>query len=146
MNRTARLLAVAVALLGAALARADTAADDWKKLTGTWKIDAATLNGDDVSAAFKEAALTIEEGKYKLAVMGMTDAGTLKIDPARKPKQMTITGTDGPSKGKTLPAIYEIDGDTVRICYTLDGKDPPAEFRSTAENKTLLVTYKRDKK
>ena len=59
---------------------------------------------------------------------------------------MTITGTDGPSKGKTLPAVYEVDGDSLKVCYTLDGKDPPTEFKSTAENKTLLVTYKRDKK
>ena len=146
MNRIAGPLAVTVALLGAPVVRADAAGDDWKKLTGAWKIDAATLNGEDVSAAFKEAALTIAEGNYKLAFMGMTDAGTLKIDAAKRPKQMTITGTDGPSKGKTLPAIYEIDGDTLKICYTLDGKDPPAEFKSTAENKTLLVTYKRDKK
>jgi uncharacterized protein (TIGR03067 family) len=144
MSRTAGLVTVAV--LVALVARADTPADDWKKLSGTWKVDTATLNGDDATGAFKEAVLTVEEGKYKVTFGGMSDAGTLTIDPAKKPKLMTITGTDGPSKGKTLPAIYEIDGDTLRICYTLAGKEPPTEFKSTAENKTLLVTYKRDKK
>ena len=146
MTRTAGLLTVAVALAGAAVVRADAAADDWKKLAGTWKVDSATLNGDDTTGVFKETVLAIEEGKYKVDFMGTTDAGTLKIDPAKKPKLMTITGTDGPNKGKTLPAIYEVDGDTLKVCYTLAGTDPPAEFKSTAENTTLLVTYKRGKK
>ena len=146
MNRTVALLAVAVVLLATPLVRADAAADDWKKLAGAWKVDAATLNGEDATGAFKEAVLTIEEGKYKVAFAGMSDAGTLKLDPARKPKLMTITGTDGPNRGKTLPAIYEIEADTLKVCYTLEGKNPPTEFKSTADNKTLLVTYKRDKK
>ena len=147
MNRVAGLLAVAIALVVGSFARADATADDWKKLAGTWKVEAAVLNGDDATAAFKEAVLTIEEGKYNVAFAGMTYAGTLALEPAKKPRQMTITGTDGPSKGKTIPAIYEIDGDALKVCYTLGGgKDAPTEFKSTAENKTLLVTYKRDKK
>ena len=146
MTRTAGLPTVAVALFVAAFAQADTAADDWKKLAGAWKVDAAVLNGEDQTATFKETVLTIQEGKYKVDFAGMSDAGTLKIDPAKKPKLMTVTGTDGPSKGMTLPAIYEVDGDTLKVCYTLEGKDPPTEFKSTAENKTLVVTYKRGKK
>ena len=146
MNGIAGLLTVAIALCATSLLRADAAADDWKKLAGTWKVEAATFNGDDATAAFKEAVLTVEEGKYKVDFAGMTDVGTLKIHPAKKPKLMTIIGTDGPNKDKTVPAIYEIDGDTLKVCYTLDGKEAPKEFKSTAETKTLLVTYKRDKK
>lgn len=145
MKPIAGLFALLVAVATCPTARGDAAADDWKKLIGTWKVDAATLNGDDAKAALKDAVLTIEEGKYKLR-LGNTDAGTLAIEPGKTPKQMTITGTDGPNKGKTFPAIYEIDGDTLKICYALQAKESPKEFRSTAENKTLLVTYKRDKK
>ena len=146
MTRTIGMLAMTVSFVTVGAVRGDAVADDWKKLVGTWKVDAATFNGEDATATFKTTVLTIEEGKYKLVFGGMNDLGTLKIDPAKKPKQMTITGTDGPSKGKALPAIYEIEGDTLKVCYTLDGKDPPDEFKSTAENKRLLVTYKREKK
>jgi uncharacterized protein (TIGR03067 family) len=146
MVRIAGLMTFAVVLAAGPAARGDATADDWKKLAGTWKVDAATLNGNDAVSALKPAALTIEEGKYRL-VLGNTDTGTLAIDPGKKPKAMTIKGTDGPNKGKTIPAIYEIDGDTLKICYTLGGgTDAPTEFKSTAANKTLLVTYKRDKK
>jgi uncharacterized protein (TIGR03067 family) len=146
MKRFAGLMVVAAAVVLSPSVRGDAAAEDWKKMAGTWKVDSATLNGQDTTAGLKAVVLTIEEGKYNVDFAGMADAGTVKLDPAKKPKQMTITGTDGPSKGKTMPAIYEVEGDTLKVCYALDGKEPPAEFKSTAENKTLLVTYKRDKK
>jgi uncharacterized protein (TIGR03067 family) len=141
------LLTLAVVVtIGSTSMQADATADEWKKLAGTWNVEAATFNGNDATATFKTAVLTIEEGKYKL-VFGGTDAGTLKIDPEKKPKSMTIEGTEGPNKGKTIPAIYEIDGDTLKICYALGGaKEAPSELKSTAENKTLLMTYKREKK
>ena len=153
MNRVAGLLAVAIAVVVGSFARADATADDWKKLAGTWKVEGATLNGADATAALKSAVLTIEEGKYKL-FLGNTDTGTLAIDPAKKPKAMTITGTDGPNKGKTIPAIYEIDGDTVKICYTLGGEqgrpdgvqidrreqDPPRRPTSGTRNDRRLPT------
>ena len=145
MKRIAGLLALSVAVVMGPAARGDAAADDWKKLAGTWKVDAATLNGDDAKAMLKDAVLTIEEGKYKLQ-LGVTDAGTLAIDPNKKPKQMTITAAEGPNKGKTFPAIYQVDGDALKICYTLVGKEAPKEFKSTPETKTLLVAYKREKK
>ncbi len=67
----------------------------------------------------------MNEGKYTLRPGGNKDKGTLKIDPAAKPKRITITGTDGPTKGKTMQAIYEIDGDTFKVCYALDGEAAP---------------------
>ena len=59
---------------------------------------------------------------------------------------MDVLGTEGPNKGKTFPSIYELDGDTLKICYTLEGKDRPAGFESKEGTETLLVTYKRAKK
>lgn len=59
---------------------------------------------------------------------------------------MDVTGTDGPNKGKTIPAIYELDGDTLRICYDLSGKECPKEFKTEKNTKLYLVTYKKDKR
>ena len=146
MKRIAGFVALLVAVIACPVARGDAAADEWKKLAGTWKVEKATFNGDDSTALFNGTVLTLEDGKFKVAFAGMNDVGTLTLDPDKKPKQMTIVGTDGPSKGKTMPAIYEIDGDMLKVCYALDGKEAPKEFKSTAETKTLLVAYKRDKK
>lgn len=119
--------------------------DEWKGLKGTWNIEKAISKGADQSTIFKSFVLTIDEGKYTLNYGAGVDKGTLKIDAAAKPRRLTITGTDGPSKGKTIEAIYEVDGDALKICYAIDGKDPPKEFESKEGTQTLFVVYKRGK-
>ena len=63
-----------------------------------------------------------------------------KIDSSAKPKAITVHGTEGPNKGKTFPAIYEREGETLRICYDLSGGKRPAEFKSVEGTKLYLVT------
>ena len=58
---------------------------------------------------------------------------------------MDITGTDGPNKGKTLLAIYEQEGDTLRVCYDLSGQGRPTELRTNEGTPLFLVTYQRAK-
>jgi len=58
---------------------------------------------------------------------------------------MDITGTEGPNKGKTILAIYERDGDTLRVCYDLSGKSRPSEFKTTEGTRLFLVEYKLQK-
>ena len=45
-----------------------------------------------------------------------------KIDPTQKPKTMDFTSTKGEDKGKTSLAIYEFDGDTLKICFADEGR------------------------
>ncbi|HUJ71287.1 MAG TPA: TIGR03067 domain-containing protein, partial [Verrucomicrobiae bacterium] len=75
----------------------------------------------------------------------LPDKGTYTIDSTTKPKSMTVTGTEGPNNGKTFPAIYELKGDQLRICYDLSGAKRPTEFKSIAGTQLYLVTYNRKK-
>jgi uncharacterized protein (TIGR03067 family) len=74
-----------------------------------------------------------------------SDYGTWTIDTSKNPKQMTITGTNGPNAGKTFPSIYKLDGDALQICYDLSGAKHPTEFKSVKETRLYLVNYKRQK-
>jgi len=133
-------------VLSFALAGWSADAKDGAGNDGVWLPSAAELGGqpfpDEVRKSMK---LVIKDGKYTVTVGQAVDQGTVKLNPSAKPKQMEITGTDGPNKGKTFLAIYERDGDTLRVCYDLSGKSYPTEFKSNAENKLFLVTYKREK-
>lgn len=127
-----------------------TRADDAKKgdsLDGTWVPSAAELGGkafpDEVRKTIK---LVIDADKYTVSVGGAPDKGTVKLNPKSTPKGMDITGTDGPNKGKTIQAIYERDGDTLKVCYDLSGKARPTEFKTKEGTQLFLVTYKRDTK
>ena len=115
-------------------------------LQGTWLPATAELAGkmfpDEIRKTIK---LVVKDDKYTVTVGRAVDQGTVKLNPSAKPKELDITGTDGPNKGKTILAIYERDGDTLRICYDLSGKGRPAEFKTQEGTQLFLVTYKREK-
>ena len=122
------------------------APDDAKAVQGSWTPDKAELAGQPMAeAVLKSISLKLENGKYEVFVGDEPDRGTYTLDSTSKPKGMTITGTEGPNQGKTFPAIYELKGDTLRICYDLSGAKRPTEFKSIAGTKLYVVTYKRKK-
>lgn len=123
-------------------ARGDDPKADDKALQGTWEVAEAELGGKPIS--LKGVTLTLEDGKYTLK-SGSLDKGTYSADAGKKPKEMDIKGTEGPNKGKTFPAIYELSGDTLKICYDLSGKARPTEFKTAEGTKQFLATYKRKK-
>jgi uncharacterized protein (TIGR03067 family) len=128
------------------LSRGDDAKDDAKSIDGTWLASAAELGGEKFSDEVRKTIkLVIGDGKYTVTVGKNPDRGTVKVDPSKKPKEMDITGTEGPNKGKTILAIYEMTDDTLRICYDLSGKARPSEFKTSKDTKLFLVTYKREK-
>ena len=115
-------------------------------LEGAWLPSVAELAGkpfpDEVR---KTIRLEIKGDQYTVTVGTVPDRGTCKRNPSAKPKALDITGTEGPNKGKTILAIYERNGDTLRVCYDLSGKSRPGEFKTAAGTPLFLVEYKRQK-
>jgi uncharacterized protein (TIGR03067 family) len=133
-------------ILSFLLAARSADARDGDTVEGAWLPSAAELAGktfpDEVRKSIK---LVIEDGKYTVSLGKAVDKGTIKLNTAAKPKELDITGTDGPNKGKKILAIYERDGDTLRICYDLSGKGRPKAFKTNEGTQLFLVTYKREK-
>lgn len=136
---------IAIGFIGAAVVNL-LAADrhDNKALRGDWIPVKAELGGTPMpDAVLKTISMKLGDGTYDVSVAGAPDKGTYEIDPAAKPKGMVIKGTEGPNKGRVIPAIYELDGKSLRICYDLSGAERPKEFKSVAGTKLYLVTYQR---
>lgn len=133
----------------AALA-ADPAPDaDAKALQGGWAIDAATLAGRDHGEDFQGMKLVIAGEKFTIEFGKNSDKGTFTLDPAKSPKRIDIkTSPDGPFKGKTLPGIYELNGDKLVLCLDADGRPDarPTKFEAKEMTRAMLLTYKREKK
>jgi uncharacterized protein (TIGR03067 family) len=143
--KTVPCICIAMILFAAAVWSQD-AADERKLLQGAWLPTAAELSEKPFDeATLKAMKLVIEGDKYTVTVGKAIDKGAVKIDPAAKPKTMDIIGDDGPNKGKTFLAIYELNGDTLRICYDLTGKARPGEFKTKKGEQLFLATYKRAK-
>ncbi len=131
---------VSVAMLTATAADPPAA----EALEGAWTPVKAELGGQPMDdSVLKTISLKLHHGDYEVSVAGQPDKGTYTIDSSTKPRAMTITGTDGPNKGKTFPAIYELRGGTLRICYDLSGHKRPEEFKTEPGTRLYLVTYRR---
>ena len=137
-------IAFALVVTCSSAAGSEDAKDD--NLDGTWLPAAAELGGkkfpDEVRKSIK---LELKGDEYTVTVGTNPDRGTCKRNPSAKPKALDITGTEGPNKGRTILAIYERDGDTLRICYDLSGKSRPEEFKTTDGSQLFLVEYKLQK-
>lgn len=144
MTRCAGLV-VALVLAGAATAQ--DGADDQKKLAGTWVLASGENDGKAVSAeALKTSRLVFDGDKHVVTVGGTVYKGTQKLDPAAKPKAIDITDTEGPFKGKTILGIYDVSGDTFKICYDPSGKARPKEFTGKAGSGFINHVWKRETK
>ena len=140
---------VLVCVCAALFAQGDepaNAKDDGKKMGGSWKPVVAELGGKPFpDEVLKTMQLVLTDGKYIVTVGGQPDKGTVKLNPAKNPREMDIVGTDGPNQGKKFPAIYELTDTTLRICYDLSGKARPKEFKTMPDTQLFLVEYKRQK-
>ena len=143
-TKTTPCICIGMILLTAA--RGQDAADERKLLQGTWLPTAAEVSENPFGeATLKIMKLVVEGEKYNATVGISVDLGTIRIDPAAKPKTMDIISTEGPNRGKTFLAIYELNGDTLRVCYDLTGKVRPTEFKTRKGEALFLATYKRAK-
>lgn len=141
-----RFLSPTVALVTLLLGLCSNAqADDLKDMAGKWKVQTAEAGGKALeSGDMADLVVTISGDRYEVQVKDKTDRGTLKLDEAQKPKTMDATDTEGEDVGKVIKAIYELKGDTLRVCYAFEG-DRPKEFATKADAPILLVTYRREK-
>jgi uncharacterized protein (TIGR03067 family) len=138
------ILSIGLAVAASLSALAADPPDDAKAVQGSWTPAKADLGGQPMpEAVLKSISLKLDHGKYEVFVGVNPDRGTYTLDATSKPKGMTITGTEGPNRGKTFPAIYELKGDTLQICYDLSGAKRPAEFKSIVGTRLYLVTYQR---
>jgi uncharacterized protein (TIGR03067 family) len=119
--------------------------EELERLRGTWKFVAVDQDGTKVpEALFKNARLICKGDHFGYVVGETATAGTFRVDPAKKPKTIDVTFTEGPEKGNTTLGIYELEGDTYRICISL-GKDRPTEFISKPNSGHVLEVLKREK-
>ena len=145
MKRTAfpAALLAACTLLFSQTARAD----DLKDMAGIWKVESAEAGGQKVeSEDLKAIVVTITGETYTVKLKDKLDAGTLKLDETLKPKTMDATDTEGLDAGKVVKAIYELSGDTLKVCYALEGGERPTEMATKEGSPVLMLTYKREKK
>lgn len=119
---------------------------DLKKIQGTWKFVTHEVDGQPAPAEQVANMEIIFTGdKFRVLADGkMVQEGTQKLDGSKKPGQIESKVTGGEQKGSTLLGIYELDGDTIKVCFDVSGKSRPTSFK--AKEGQFSATLKRKKK
>ena len=127
----------------------EAVAKELQAFQGTWRLDSKGEAGKKFSEEEIKDVIGTVDGSGKVSVRRgdkILGEGTIKLDPTKKPKAIDITFTAGERKGQMVLGIYEIEGDTFRVCVARPGDERPAEFSAKAGSGRTLVAYQREKK
>jgi uncharacterized protein (TIGR03067 family) len=138
------LLIVSITAIGITPVRADEKAD-LAALQGTWLVQRAVRNGDEAPDVVRDVLRVTISGRT-LTIRSADDVTTVEdevtLDPSKSPAQINLK----PVRSKTqamLFGIYQIDGETVRLCWTEGGGPRPTQFASAPGSKVALVELKK---
>lgn len=112
---------------------------------GTWRAVAFEADGSPVAPQqYQDARLVIAGDRFTLW-NPLPDAeqrveGTFRVDPSKAPKELDLH-LDG---GKTVREVYELEGDTLRVCYPVRGGDRPTSLEAGPGSGLALVVYRRE--
>jgi uncharacterized protein (TIGR03067 family) len=138
-------IALVVVFAAPAFADDKAAEAEAKALRGAWRLVAREEAGTKADGkALRGETLSLGPDGFVMKTGDATRAGgTVTFDPSRSPKALTMAITRGDLGGKALHAIYELDGDTLRLCYDRDGKDAPDVFKTAPGSGLVLDSYVR---
>ena len=99
-----------------------------RELQGTWYV---------TSPPAGDARVVIKGNRFESLGMGAVYQGTFKVDTSVKPMTIDMTFTAGPEKGNVNYGIFELKGDTWRLCLNTLGKARPKRFTATGSGDAL---------
>jgi uncharacterized protein (TIGR03067 family) len=128
--------------------RADDARQELLKLQGTWQLesleeakkDAKTVTKADVKGRtlfVGSEVFLMRDGER------VVQAGTLRLLPAKRAVDAVVR--KGEYEGNTMLGVYELKGDTLRVCFDPEGDGRPKGFAAKAGSGLLVAVYKRVK-
>jgi uncharacterized protein (TIGR03067 family) len=133
-----RLWVVVFGVACASLAgTANLAGDEAKKLEGTWIVE-STSRDKELALPWKGGQFVFDEDKVTVTLPRSKDQTfPFTVDAGKEPKAMDFAP---PKKQAPWLIIYELDGDTLKLCIEHDTR--PTEFNN---KQGLVVILKRKK-
>jgi uncharacterized protein (TIGR03067 family) len=125
----------------------DATKKEYSRFEGVWSFVVIDVEGTKQPApSFDSNKIIISQDGHFIVVQGpKVTRGIFKLDPSKTPKHFDQTITDGPAKGLTAACIYELEGDTYKLCGSFRGKERPASFDCKPKSGLILQSLKREK-
>jgi uncharacterized protein (TIGR03067 family) len=115
-------------------------------LEGEWAMVEGVFNGAAMDKSAVVWARRLTHGDVTKVVAGthtMLEA-RFTIDEKASPRSIDYDNLSGSNKGKKQAGIWEIAGDTLRVCMSAPGKPRPKDFASTKGDGRSFTTWRRN--
>jgi uncharacterized protein (TIGR03067 family) len=140
MKRNVLILAAAL-ILPACGSTGETARTDHDRMQGTWTVLSWETGGERYPAEkFNNLRVEIAGDRFVFHEGKTTWEMEFKLNPGSNPKSIDLTPPDGPAN----PGIYELEGDTLKVCFN-KGQERPKDFTTSAEGERTSFVLKREK-
>ena len=141
MHRLGLILSACL-LAGCGVSHAATDADDSRAWQGTWKMVSCTHNGEPQSG---DVQWIVKNDRYTIRLSGKTgtDPHVMTLDAKQKHIDVFHHDTPKGTWGGSFKGIYEIQGNTLKVCYDLKGQRYPKSFEAGRGSSQVLYTFQR---
>ena len=115
-------------------------------LEGAWVAVAAHLGRRSVPIEeLRVRYLLLEAQHYGIVDHSnqVVDRGDYRLNAEVTPATLDIVGRSGPHAGRTMQAIYALEGDELTVCYDLEGRARPRTMQPHEGELLLRITYQR---
>jgi uncharacterized protein (TIGR03067 family) len=122
------------------------AIDVERELEGAWvPIDASVAGSQLPVNDLRVRYFVLEAGGYRIIDRSnqVVDGGRYLVNEGPQPRAIDIVGSSGPNAGRTMRAIYELQGDELTVCYDLEGGERLSGMRAREDQLLLRITYTR---
>ncbi len=114
------------------------------ELEGEWAMVSAVLNGAAMNQAMVKWCQRITRGNVTRVVAGpqVFVNASFTLDNSRKPHVIDYVNLEGASKGESQAGIFELIGDSLKICMSAPGQPRPADFSSKPGDGRSYTTWR----
>lgn len=119
---------------------------DLLELQGTWKLESIE---DGKKARIELKKRTLFVGSDLVLVQEgdkIVQAGEVRLNPTKSPPCIDVVVKKGEHEDNTMLGIYELKGDTLKVCFDPEGESRPKKFETKKDSPVFVATYKRVKR
>jgi uncharacterized protein (TIGR03067 family) len=129
-------------LVGCGATRAADKSNDTTNLQGTWKMVSCVWNGEPQNG---NVQWVVSGDRYTVQLDGKSaETSTITLDGSKKHIDVFHHDTPQGTYGGKLKGIYELKGDSLKVCYDLKGQRYPTSFEAGKGSGQVLYQLKRE--
>jgi uncharacterized protein (TIGR03067 family) len=115
-----------------------------REMEGTWEFVDLEVDGRAMPApAFASSRMLIDGDRFRMESSEANYEGIFTIDVEKAPYKIDIEFIEGPEAGNWSYGIFELNGDSFRICLGLTGESRPRSFSTSPGSGHALENLRR---